>query len=255
MTKILVPIKRVPDYAAKIKIAADTKSIQTDGIKWIINPFDEIAVEEALRIKESFAGKQEIEVIVLSIGPESIGEQIRSALAMGADRGILVSSDGAVDSNVAALVISEIVTKESPTLVIMGKQAVDSDSSQTGQLVAGQLDYPQATFASKITISDAWDSATVVREVDGGLETISVTLPAIVTTDLRLNEPRYPSLPNIVKAKKKPLDIVPISSLPINANPGLEILLLELPAAKKAGIKVQSVAELVEKLHKDAKVI
>ena len=255
MTKILVPIKRVPDYATKIKIASDSKSIQTDGIKWIINPFDEIAVEEALRIKEAFAGKNEIEVIVLSIGPEAIGEQIRSALAMGADRGILVSSDGAIDSNVAALVISEFVSKESPALVIMGKQAVDSDSSQTGQLVAGQLDYPQATFASKITISDAWDKATVVREVDGGLETIAVTLPAIITTDLRLNEPRYPSLPNIVKAKKKPLDIVPIASLSIDATPGLEVLSLELPPAKKAGIKVQSVAELVEKLHKDAKVI
>jgi len=255
MHKILVPIKRVPDYATKIKIAADSKSIQTDGVKWIINPFDEIAVEEALRIKESFAGKQEVEVVVISIGPEAIGEQIRSSLAMGADRGILVSSDGIIDSNVAALVISEFVSKESPTLVIMGKQAVDSDSSQTGQLVAGQLDLPQATFASKITINENWDKATVVREVDGGLETISVTLPAVVTTDLRLNEPRYPSLPNIVKAKKKPLESVPLSSLSVNAAAGLEIISLELPAAKKAGIRVQSVAELVEKLHKDAKVI
>ena len=255
MHKILVPIKRVPDYATKIKIAPDSKSIQTEGVKWIINPFDEIAVEEALRIKEAFAGKQEIEVIVLSIGLESIGEQIRSSLAMGADRGILVSSDGIIDSNVAALVISEIISKESPSLIIMGKQAVDSDSSQTGQLVAGQLDLPQATFASKITVNEAWDKATVVREVDGGLETIAVTLPAVITTDLRLNEPRYPSLPNIVKAKKKQLDIIPISSLSINVTPGLEIVLLELPATKKAGIRVQSVAELVEKLHKDAKVI
>ena len=255
MHKILVPIKRVPDYATKIKIAPDSKSIQTEGVKWIINPFDEIAVEEALRIKEAFAGKQEIEVIVLSIGLESIGEQIRSSLAMGADRGILVSSDGIIDSNVAALVISEIISKESPSLIIMGKQAVDSDSSQTGQLVAGQLDLPQATFASKITVTEAWDKATVVREVDGGLETIAVTLPAVITTDLRLNEPRYPSLPNIVKAKKKQLDIIPISSLSINVTPGLEIVLLELPATKKAGIRVQSVAELVEKLHKDAKVI
>jgi len=255
MHKILVPIKRVPDYATKIKIASDSKNIQTDGIKWIINPFDEIAVEEALRIKEAFQGKQEIEVIVLSIGPEAIGEQIRSALAMGADRGILISSDGVIDSNVAALVIAEYVKKEAPTLVIMGKQAVDSDSSQTGQLVAGQLDMAQATFASKITINESWDKATVVREVDGGLESISVTLPAVVTTDLRLNEPRYPSLPNIVKAKKKPLEVVAISSLSIDTTPGLEILSLELPAAKKAGIRVQSVAELVEKLHKDAKVI
>ena len=255
MHKILVPIKRVPDYATKIKIASDAKSVQTEGVKWIINPFDEIAVEEALRIKEKFAGKQEIEIIVLSIGQETIGEQIRYALAMGADRGILVSSDGVIDSNVAALVIAEFVNKESPTLVIMGKQAVDSDSSQTGQLVAGQLDLPQATFASKITVSDAWDKAEVVREIDGGLETISVSLPAIVTTDLRLNEPRYPSLPNIVKAKKKQLDIVPLSSLSIDSTPGLEIVSLEVPAAKKAGIKVQSVAELVEKLHKDAKVI
>jgi len=255
MTKILVPIKRVPDYATKIKIAPDSKSFLTEGIKWIINPFDEIAVEEALRIKESFAGKKEIEVIVLSIGPEAIGEQIRSALAMGADRGILVSSDLAIDSNIAALVISEFVSKESPALVIMGKQAIDSDSSQTGQLVAGQLDLPQATFASKITLSEAWDKATVVREVDGGLETIALTLPAVITTDLRLNEPRYPSLPNIVKAKKKPLDIIPLSSLTIDSTPGLEVVSLELPAAKKAGVKVQSVAELVEKLHKDAKVI
>jgi len=255
MHKILVPIKRVPDYATKIKIAPDSKSIQTDGIKWIINPFDEIAVEEALRIKETFVGKQEIEIIVLSIGPEALGEQIRSALAMGADRGILVSSDGLIDSSVAALVISEFVGKESPMLVIMGKQAIDSDSSQTGQLVAGQLDLPQATFASKVTVSDTWDKATVVREVDGGLETIGVSLPAVITTDLRLNEPRYPSLPNIVKAKKKPLDIIPISSLSVDATPGLEIVSLELPAAKKAGIRVQSVAELVEKLNKDAKVI
>lgn len=255
MTKIFVPIKRVPDYATKIKIAPDSKSYVTEGIKWIINPFDEIAVEEALRIKEAFAGKNEIEIIVLSIGPEAIGEQIRSALAMGADRGILVSSDGAIDSVVAAAVISEFVTRESPALVIMGKQAVDSDSSQTGQLVAGQLNLPQATFASKVTISQAWDRAEVVREVDGGLETLSVALPAIVTTDLRLNEPRYPSLPNIVKAKKKPLDVVPLSSLLVDPTPGLEIVALELPSAKKAGIRVQSVAELVEKLQKDAKVI
>jgi electron transfer flavoprotein beta subunit len=255
MKKILVPIKRVPDYATKLKIAPDGKNYLTEGIKWIINPFDEIAVEESLRIKERLAGKQEVEIIVISIGPEAVGEQIRSALAMGADRGILVSTDGPLDANVACAVISEFIAKEQPALIMMGKQAIDTDLSQAGQLIAGQLDLPQATFASKVEIDEAWEKAVVTREVDGGLETISVSLPAVVTTDLRLNEPRYPSLPNIVKAKKKPLEIVPIASLRIDASPGLEIVALEFPPTKKAGIKVQSVSELVQKLHTEAKVI
>jgi len=174
---------------------------------------------------------------------------------MGADRGVIVTHDGPVDSHLAHVVISHFVSKESPSLVIMGKQAVDSDSSQTGQLIAAKLDLPQATFASKIELDEGWSRAVVTREVDGGLETIAVTLPALVTTDLRLNEPRYPSLPNIVKAKKKPLDVVSLSSLGIDSSPMVELLALEIPAAKKAGVKVSSVSELVEKLQNEAKVL
>jgi electron transfer flavoprotein beta subunit len=256
MRKILVPIKRVPDYATKLKVAPDGKSIATEGIKWIVNPFDEIAVEEALRVKEKLAGKEEVEVIVVSIGQDAVGEQIRTALAMGADRGILVQTDSPVDSDGAHRLLAAVFEKEQPSLVIMGKQAIDSDANQTGQLMAAKLSLPQATFASKLELAEDWSSATVTREVDGGLETIKVSLPAIVTTDLRLNEPRYPSLPNIVKAKKKPLDQIQLAELGAKLDSTkVEIVGLELPSGRKAGVKVSSVSELVEKLQNEAKVI
>jgi len=255
MKKILVPIKRVTDYAAKLKLAPDGKSVLTDGVKWIVNPFDEIAVEEALRIKEKLAGKEEVEIVVVSIGTDAVGEQIRTALAMGADRGILISTDKAPDSEVASRALEEIYKKELPALVIMGKQAIDTDANQAGQLLAARLDLPQATFASKVVLDDAWSNVTVTREVDGGLETLRLTLPAVITTDLRLNEPRYPSLPNIVKAKKKTLDTIPLASLGIENAARIEVVALELPPGRKAGIKVGSVAELVEKLQKEAKVL
>lgn len=250
--KILVPIKRVPDYETKVKIQADGVSVVTDGIKWIVNPFDEIAVEEALRIKE---GREGVEVIVVSVGPSTVVEQLRSALAMGADRAVLVVSDGVIDSDVAHRVLVEMVKREEPALVIMGKQAIDSDANQTGQLLAASLDLPQATFASKIVLTAAADSAEVTREIDGGLETIRVTLPAVITTDLRLNEPRYPSLPGIVKAKKKPLEEIPLSSLVPDAAPKTKIRKLAMPPTRKAGAKVQSVEELVSKLQNEAKVL
>lgn len=251
MKKIVVPVKRVPDYAVKVKIAASGDQIETSGIKWIVNPFDEIAVEEALRIKER--GGEEVEVVVVSIGPAECAEQIRTALAMGGDRGILVETTQSVDSWVAHRVLKEIAEREKPDLIIMGKQAIDSDANQTGQLLAQALSIPQATFASKIELD--WQTATVTREVDGGLETVRVSLPAVITTDLRLNEPRYPSLPGIVKAKKKPLDTLPITDLGVDASPKVSVVRMEIPAARKAGVKVSSVSELVDKLQNEAKVL
>jgi len=253
MRKILVPIKRVPDYATKLKVAADGKSIVTEGVKWIVNPFDEIAVEEALRIKEKLG--EGIEVVVVSIGPEAAQEQVRTTLAMGADRAILVQTAEAVDSFVAHNVIAAIYERENPSLVIMGKQSIDSDANQTGQLLGAKLNLPQGTFASKVEIAPDWSTATVTREVDGGLETLELTLPAVITTDLRLNEPRYPSLPNIVKAKKKQLDILPIADLGIDTTAKIEIVSLALPGGRKAGVRVGSVSELVQKLQAEAKVI
>ena len=250
--KILVPIKRVPDYATKIKVDADAMHIVTDGIKWIVNPFDEIAVEEALRIKEK---RPEVEIVVASCGPATAAEQLRTALAMGADRAILVVTDDTVDSFVASLVLAELYKRESYQLIIMGKQAIDSDANQTGQLLAAALALPQATFASKLQISDDGKIATVTREVDGGLETINITLPGIVTTDLRLNEPRYPSLPGIVKAKKKPLEEIKISELGVEATSRVVIKRLSAPPVRKGGVKVASVPELIEKLKNEAKVI
>ena len=250
--KILIPVKRVPDYEAKTKVKADGSGVQTDGIKWVLNPFDEIAVEEAVRLRE--AGT-EVEITVICIGPQDSSEQIRTALAMGADKGILVLSDDYLDSHVAHLVIAELYSRDDYSLVIMGKQAVDSDANQTGQLLAAKLGIAQATFASKLGIDSDAASAQVTREVDGGLETIKVKLPAVVTTDLRLNEPRYPSLPGIVKAKKKPLEEIPISELGIDTSPKVRILGMEAPAERSAGIKVESVTDLVEKLKNEAKVI
>ncbi|MCL4149306.1 UNVERIFIED_CONTAM: hypothetical protein GTU68_052217 [Idotea baltica] len=253
MTKILIPVKRVPDYETKVKIDPSGAGIIREGIKWIVNPFDEIAVEEALRLKES--SLPDAELVVVSIGPEAAGEQIRTSLAMGADRGILVSTDGEVDSHVASRVLAKIFEKESPKIIIMGKQSIDSDANQTGQLLAAHLGLPQATFASKLEVDSAAGRANVVREVDGGLETISVGLPAIVTSDLRLNEPRYPSLPNIVKAKKKPLETIPFADLGVELEPRVKIRSLSLPPERAAGVKVASVEELVEKLKGEAKVL
>jgi len=252
MKKILVPVKRVPDYEIKIKVKPDGTGIQTDGIKWIVNPFDEIAVEEAVKIKEAGA---EAEIIIVSIGPAPTTEQIRTGLAMGADRGILVVTDEQIDSDAAHRVLAEIATRESADLIVMGKQAIDSDANQTGQLLSGKLGWPQATFASKLEITDDWSSANVTREVDGGLETIKVSLPAVVTTDLRLNEPRYPSLPGIVKAKKKQLDEIPFADLGISSDPKVKVIKVAAPSERTGGAKVESVDALVDKLQNEAKVI
>ena len=204
MAKILVPIKRVPDYNIKVKVSSDGRSILSEGIKWIINPFDEIAVEEALRIKENRTDVEEI--IVATVGPSSASEQLRTALALGADRAILVATDAAVDSFAAHNVLAALYRRERIGLIILGKQAIDSDANQCGQLLAAALGLPQATCASKVVVDESFQSALVTREIDGGLETLKVKLPAVITTDLRLNEPRYTSLPGIVKAKKKPLE-------------------------------------------------
>ncbi|MCC6221746.1 MAG: electron transfer flavoprotein subunit beta/FixA family protein [Deltaproteobacteria bacterium] len=252
MAKILVPIKRVVDYETKVRIHADGNKISEDGVKWIVNPFDEIAVEEAIRLKEQ---KGDVEVVVASIGPDGTSEQLRTALAMGADRAIHVNTDAYIDSDAAHRILAEIYLRDSFQLVIMGKQAIDSDASQTGQLLAARLGLPQATFASKLVIDDSFATATVVREVDGGLETLRIKLPAVVTTDLRLNQPRYPSLPGIVKAKKKPLDVIELSGLGIDTAPKVRIVSMQPPAPRKAGVKVGSVAELLDKLSNEAKVI
>jgi len=252
MPKILVPVKRVPDYEIKIKVKPDGSGIETSGIKWIVNPFDEIAVEEAVRLKEA---NPEVEITVVSVGPSDATEQLRTGLAMGADQAILVLCDSEIDSFVASQVLDKIVERDGYDMVIMGKQAIDSDASQTGQLLASARKLPQATFASKLEVADDWKSAQVTREVDGGLETVKVSLPAVVTTDLRLNEPRYPSLPNIVKAKKKPLDTIPFSELGIDAQPRVKIRSLSLPPERAAGVKVASVEELYEKLTTEAKVL
>ncbi len=252
MPKILVPVKRVPDYEIKIKVKSDGSGIEKDGIKWIVNPFDEIAVEEAVRLKEA---NPEVEITVLSLGPSEATEQLRTGLAMGADKGILVVCDSETDSFVASQVLDKIVERDGYDMVIMGKQAIDSDASQTGQLLASARNLPQATFASKLEVAGDWKSANVTREVDGGLETVKVSLPAVVTTDLRLNEPRYPSLPGIVKAKKKPLEEISISDLGVEAAPVVKVVKVAPPEERKAGIKVESVEELVEKLKNEAKVI
>lgn len=248
--KILVPVKRVLDYAAKIKVKSDGSGVETEGIKWIVNPFDEIAVEEALRIKE--AGKAS-EVVVVGIGPADAANQLRTAMAMGADRAVLIVSDSYVDSDLASRILVEIYKKEQPGLVIMGKQAIDSDANQTGQLLAARLGLPQACFASKLEMEGS--NLKVTREVDGGLETIQISTPAVVTTDLRLNEPRYASLPGIMKAKKKPLEEIKIETLALDLAPKVKIHKMQTPPQRKAGIKVASVEELVVKLQGEAKVI
>jgi electron transfer flavoprotein beta subunit len=248
--KILVPVKRVVDYNVKIRIKSDGSGVELANVKMSMNPFDEIAVEEALRQKE--AGKA-TEVIVVSIGPQQASETLRTGLAMGADRGILVKVDGIVEPLAVAKILKGIIAEEQPGLVILGKQAIDDDCNQTGQMLAALTGLAQGTFASKIVIADG--KADVTREVDGGLQTVSLKLPAIVTTDLRLNEPRYASLPNIMKAKKKPIADKTPADFGVDVTPRLKVLKTTEPSGRKAGVKVKTVAELVNKLREDAGVI
>jgi len=250
--KILVTAKRVPDPNANIKVKPDGSGIVTDGLKYVVNPFDEIAIEEALRIREKASGT---EVVLVSIGDKTCQEQLRTGLAMGADRAILVVSSEQLDPLAVARILEKIVRTENADLVLMGKQAIDDDSNQVGQMLAELLGWPQGTFASKVELSADLKSATVTREVDGGLETLAFPLPGIVTADLRLNEPRYASLPGIMKARKKELKEIPIGDLGVDAAPKLKILKLDPPPKRQAGRKVASVQELVEVLHSEAKVI
>jgi electron transfer flavoprotein beta subunit len=241
--KVLVPVKRVVDYNVKVRVKSDGTGVELSNVKMSMNPFDEIAVEEALRLKE--AGKA-TEVVVVSIGPAQASETIRTGLAMGADRGILVKADGNVEPLAVAKILKAIADEEKPGLVILGKQAIDDDSNQTGQMLAALLGWPQGTFASKVAFEG--DALLVTREVDGGLQTVKLNMPAIVTTDLRLNEPRYASLPNIMKAKKKPIDEKTAADYGVDTKPRLEVVKTAEPPVRKAGVKVKSVAELVEKL-------
>jgi electron transfer flavoprotein beta subunit len=248
--KILVPVKRVVDYNVKIRVKSDNSGVETAGVKMSMNPFDEIAVEEAVRLKEKGVAS---EIVAVSIGPAACGETLRTALALGADRAILVETEDELQPLSVAKLLKAIIGREEPRLVIMGKQAIDDDMNATGQILAALLGWPQGTFASRLVIDG--DEAHVTREVDGGLETVALTLPAIVTTDLRLNEPRYASLPNIMKARKKPLETVKPADLGVEIRPRLVTLKVTEPPKRKAGQKVGSVAELVEKLHNEAKVI
>ncbi|QCL98235.1 electron transfer flavoprotein subunit beta/FixA family protein [Agrobacterium tumefaciens] len=248
--KILVPVKRVVDYNVKIRVKPDGSGVDLANVKMSMNPFDEISIEEALRLKE--AGEAE-EVVVVSIGPAKAEETLRTALAMGADRAVLVETDDPVEPLAVAKILKGVTDAEAPGLVIVGKQAIDDDSNQTGQMLSALLGWAQATFASKVDIGSG--SAQVTREVDGGLQTIEVKLPAVVTTDLRLNEPRYASLPNIMKAKKKPLDKKSPADFGVDTSPRLNVLKTEEPSGRKAGVKVKSVAELVEKLKTEAGVL
>ena len=248
--KIVVPIKRVVDYNVKVRPLGDQSDVDLNNVKMAMNPFCEIAIEEAVRLKEAGTAT---EVIAVTVGKTDSQEQLRTALALGADRAILVETDSLLEPLAIAKALSKVIEAESPQLVILGKQAIDGDNNQTGQMLAALLNYSQATFASEISIDG--NSASVTREIDGGLQTIQVSLPAIVTTDLRLNEPRYASLPNIMKAKKKELDVQPIDAMGIDTAPRMELLSVELPAARQEGIKVESVEELVGKLKNEAKVI
>ncbi|MCB1759126.1 MAG: electron transfer flavoprotein subunit beta/FixA family protein [Gammaproteobacteria bacterium] len=248
--KILVAVKRVVDYNVKIRVKADQSGVETANVKMSMNPFDEIAVEEAVRIKE--AGKAD-EVVVVSLGVPQCQETIRYALALGADRGILVETDEELQPLAVAKLLRHVAEKESPDLVILGKQAIDDDSNQSGQMLAALLGWPQATFASRVELGEG--GAEVTREIDGGLETIRVQLPMVLTTDLRLNEPRYAKLPNIMKAKKKPLESIALADTGVDVAPRLKTLKVSEPAQRQAGIKVASVTELLEKLRNEAKVI
>ena len=248
--KVLVPVKRVVDYNVKIRVKADGSGVELANVKMSMNPFDEIAVEEAIRLKEQ--GKAS-EVVAVSIGPQQATETVRTALAMGADRGILVKTDQPVEPLAVAKILKKLVERETPQLVIMGKQAIDDDSNQTGQMLAALLGWPQGTFAFKIAVGD--EAIEVTREVDAGLQTVSLRLPAIITTDLRLNEPRYASLPNIMKAKKKPLEELTPDAIGVDVAPRLKVLKTVEPSGRKAGVKVGSVGELVQKLKVEAGVL
>jgi electron transfer flavoprotein beta subunit len=248
--KILVPVKRVVDFNVKVRVKADQTGVELANVKMSMNPFDEIAVEEALKLRE--AGKA-AEVIVVSAGVAACQETLRTALAMGADRAVLVETDADLQPLAVAKVLKAVATKEGVGLVILGKQAIDDDSNQTGQMLAALLDWPQATFASKVELGDG--TAKVTREIDGGLETVEVKMPAVITTDLRLNTPRYATLPNIMKAKKKPLDVLKPDALGVDVAPRVKTLKVVEPGKRKAGVMVKDVAELVDKLKNEAKVI
>lgn len=248
--KLLVAVKRVVDFNVKVRVRNDGSGVDLDNVKMSMNPFDEIAVEEAIRLKEAGIAS---EILVVSIGPQQTQETLRSALAMGADRAILVKSDEKIEPLGVAKVLSAIAASEAPSLIILGKQAIDDDSNQTGQMLAALLDWPQATFASEVKIEDG--EAIVTREVDDGLETVRVNLPAIVTTDLRLNEPRYASLPNIMKAKKKPMEETTAEALGVDVSPRLKVLEVTEPAARQGGVLIESVDALIDKLKTEAKVL
>jgi electron transfer flavoprotein beta subunit len=244
--KVLVPVKRVIDYNVKVRVKADQSGVDLANVKMSMNPFDEIAVEEAVRLKEK--GKA-TEVVVISIGPQQASETIRTALAMGADRGILVKTDGAVEPLAVAKLLKAVVDAEKPDFVITGKQAIDDDANQVGQMLAALLGWPQGTFAHSLELADG--SAKITREIDGGLQTVTVKLPAVMTTDLRLNEPRYASLPNIMKAKKKPIDQKTPADLGVDVTPRFKVLKVAEPPSRDAGIKVATVGELLDKLKTD----
>ena len=248
--KILVPIKRVVDYNVKVRPMADGSDVDLNNVKMSVNPFCEIALEEAVRIKE--AGSAD-EVVAISIGKTESQEQLRTALALGADRAILVETDSLLEPLAISKALAKVIEQENPDITILGKQAIDGDNNQTGQMLGALLDYPQATNASEVVIDGT--SLNVTREIDGGLQTLKLSMPAIVTTDLRLNEPRYASLPNIMKAKKKELNIIPLADLGVNATPRTELLSVELPPSREAGIIVETIEELVDKLKNEAKVI
>jgi electron transfer flavoprotein beta subunit len=248
--KVLVPVKRVLDYNLKVKVKSDQTGVDLSNLKMSMNPFCEIAVEEAVRLREKGVVT---EIVAVSIGPEQAQETIRTALAMGADRGILVKVDGDVEPLAVAKILKAIVEAEQPQLVVLGKQAIDDDSNQTGQMLAALLGWPQGTFAFKLELSG--DKAVVTREVDGGLQTVELALPAIVTADLRLNEPRYASLPNIMKAKKKPIDVKAPGDYGVDTTPRLKVLKVTEPPKRQGGVKVKTVAELVDKLKNEAGVL
>ncbi|HWP67635.1 MAG TPA: electron transfer flavoprotein subunit beta/FixA family protein [Candidatus Limnocylindria bacterium] len=250
--KILVTVKRVPDPESTLKVNAEGTGFVKDNLKWVVNPFDEIAIEEGLRIKEKVSGT---EVVLVSIGDKAAQEQLRTGLAMGADRAVLVLSDAELDPLAVAKVLRKVIETEKPDLVLMGKQAIDDDSNCAGQMLAELLGWPQATFASELKLAADAKSAQVTREVDGGLETLEVPLPAVVTADLRLNEPRYASLPGIMKARKKELKEIPIAELGVDTTPRVKTVKLATPPKRQAGRKVESVQELVRVLHEEAKVI
>jgi electron transfer flavoprotein beta subunit len=248
--KILVTVKRVVDYNVKVRVKDDNTGVETANVKMSMNPFCEIAVEEAVRLKEKGVAT---EIVVVSIGPAQAQETLRTALALGADKAILVKTDDEVQPLAVAKILKAVVDKEQPEMVITGKQSIDGDNNQTGQMLAALLDWPQGTFASEVNVADG--AVAVTREIDGGLETIKLNLPAVVTTDLRLNEPRFASLPNIMKAKRKPLEETTPADLGVEINATVTTLKVEAPAKREAGVKVESVAELVEKLKTEAKVI